>query len=170
MGLSLFLGVIQHQLHGNAPGIESGIGVHPRVARSVSIQGALPVYSHQEEIIKMITAKIRRAPAIRAALAICAALALALALAGCGASPGDAHPIVGTWFYGGDPPATYTFRANGTVTMQTNGSSFDGTWSASGNQLTLAFQGNSETHQFHISGNTLYIYFDGEGLVPFTRQ
>ena len=114
----------------------------------------------------MMRKSFRKIPLL---LAVCG-LAFSLVLAGCGGSGSPAsdpppHPIVGTWFLSGDPPVTYTFRANGTLTTQTNGFSFDGTWSASGNQLTLTGDG---TFQFHISGNTLTIYFDGP--VPFIRQ
>jgi hypothetical protein len=65
---------------------------------------------------------------------------------------------------GGEVAATTTFHADGTVTgtmRNEDGTTeaFAGTWSVSGNQLTIAEGGTSETMTYGISGNTLTLSF-----------
>ena len=108
--------------------------------------------------------------------------AIAISVAGCDQSsdptPQPSQPpqqesipanLVGTWVDAvwGD---TLTLRANGTFTLVFDGFPENGTFSVSGNSLTMTFPGEGpETGTFSQVGNTLTLFLWGEQMV-FTRQ
>jgi len=119
--------------------------------------------------------------------------AMTLFFTGCGGSDGDSNSgggnsIVGTWrmvsvteegvtFSAEDMGVTMvlTINANGTwAWSETWGDEVDaeqGTWSTSGNQLTITTTGESEseTMTFGVNGNTLTINGSEGGVSTFTR-
>jgi uncharacterized protein (TIGR03066 family) len=101
-------------------------------------------------------------------LLILAMMVSAFALTGCG---GDDEDLVGRWEYRFDngDRLEWNLNSNGAITITTERSgqreNITGTWSSSGNRLTMRAEGDSETLTYSISGNRLTISGDGETAV-----
>jgi len=88
-------------------------------------------------------------------------------------APNQPSPV-GTW-RSPSGLTTYTFSANGTATVRyvsTEGqiSSYDYTWTASGNTLTMKQSFMTYNYTYEISGNTLTWRTGSGGLETFTRR
>lgn len=121
---------------------------------------------------------------------------IAPGLVGCGGGD-SSDPLVGMWTItslsgtaggtvitltasDGQVTGTMTFSDNGTMSGsfsisfmgETDTQILSGTWSASGNQLTVVEDGESQTITFSISGNTLSLSFpedDGTITMSLTK-
>jgi hypothetical protein len=96
------------------------------------------------------------------------ALVFGMTIVGCDNDPTDGDSsIIGTWVgFGG---LEYKFNNNGSYESSQGGSVGTGTYSISGNNLTLNFEGESLTGTYSVNGNTLTMTFSGETRT-FTRK
>ena len=106
-----------------------------------------------------------------------ALLAAGLALTyGCGGSDGDSggnSSIVGTWSLDDEPAVSFTFASGGAFSVSGEGVGvlMTGTWSTSGNTITLNIDDDeaaSGVGTYSVSGNHLSVSSDGETRT-FTR-
>lgn len=94
---------------------------------------------------------------------------------GSGNGSGVNPNLVGSWRheYAGDDYETITFYSNGSFQISYFQEGFsgtiDGTYSVSGNQITLYIEGETIIITYSLSGDELTLFLQGEGSVVYYR-